>query len=126
METTWLNKSLETLEKHKWSRPENDSDLLTRCHALRKLPLAKFKIEDLRLMISQGIGLRYLIPFAIEKLKENILAQGDSHQGDLLQATRKVSSSFWAQYPQHRIELNALITQQLELLSSHGVDAFLV
>ena len=35
-------------------------------------------------MIGQGIGLKHLLPMAVEELKKNPLAEGDYYEGDLL------------------------------------------
>jgi hypothetical protein len=64
-------------------------------HRLRKKPLGDFTIEDLRIMISQNVGNAQLIPIAIEKLKENIWAEGDFYPGDLLNSVLTSDPSFW-------------------------------
>ncbi|MDY7393910.1 contact-dependent growth inhibition system immunity protein [Aureibaculum sp. 2210JD6-5] len=76
--------SLEQLENEVWSKPNYDSNLVVKCHELRKKAVRDFSIEDLRLMIGQEIGLKYLMPLAIEELEKNILAEGDLYEGDLL------------------------------------------
>ena len=37
-------------------------------------------------MIGQNIGLNFLIPLALDELKQNILAEGDFYEGDLLKS----------------------------------------
>lgn len=51
------DKTLEELDGEKWGEPSYDSYLVTNCHRLRRIPLKDFSVEDLRLMIGQGIGL---------------------------------------------------------------------
>jgi hypothetical protein len=81
-----LSRTLDELEGRDWSKPTYDSYLVTTCHALRRKPLRDFTIEDLRIMIGQGISLAYLLPLAVQKLSENPLSRGDYYAGDLLVA----------------------------------------
>ena len=46
-------------------------------------------------MIGQNIGLNFLIPIAIEKLKQNILAEGDFYEGDLLKSVLTSETDYW-------------------------------
>ena len=46
-------------------------------------------------MISQNIGLKYLIPIATKVLENNILAEGDFYQGDLLKSVLTSEKAFW-------------------------------
>jgi len=90
-----LNNTLEQLEKHDWGEPGYDSNLVKTCHQLRKKPLKDFTTEDLRIMIGQNIGLEFLIPLAIEQLKENILAEGVCYEGDLLNNVLTSEKEYW-------------------------------
>ena len=72
---------------------------MRRCHALRSKPIDEFTIEDLRLMIQQQIGLRYLVPIALQHLRKDPLAEGDFYPGDLLAAILRVAGDFWQQKP---------------------------
>ncbi|MDR3693980.1 contact-dependent growth inhibition system immunity protein [Mucilaginibacter sp.] len=77
LEKNWRYKTIEHLEKVKWPCHEFNSFLVNRMQELRKIPLNKFTTEDLRIMIGQEIGLYYLIPLALEKLTDNLWAEGD-------------------------------------------------
>jgi hypothetical protein len=46
-------------------------------------------------MIGQSIGLRWLVPLALEMLKQNPLAEADLYPGDLLNSVLAVESDFW-------------------------------
>lgn len=81
-----MGKTLEQIENEIWDEPEYDSYLVTTCHKLRKKPIDQFTVEDLRIMISQNIGLNHLLPLAVDVLRENPIAEGDFYQGDLLKA----------------------------------------
>jgi len=95
-ENNWLFKSLESLEKDFWGEiPKDEGHLVSTCHKLRKKQLCELEIEDLRIMIGQNIGLKYLIPIAINALHDNILAEGDYYEGDLLKSVLSSDASYW-------------------------------
>ena len=77
MERHLEGKTLEQLDCQQWGEPNFDSWLIKRARELRKIPLNKFTVEDLRLMIGQGFSPEYLVPIALDVLKEDILAEGD-------------------------------------------------
>ena len=112
----WQEKSLENLEKDYRGEPDYESHLVKTCHQLRKKPLKDFEIEDLRIMIGQNIGLKFLVPLAIEELKQNILAEGDYYEGDLLKSVLTSELSFWTERVDLLDELDKLIQHNLELL----------
>ncbi len=121
-ENNWCEKSLENLEKDYWDEPGYESHLVKTCHQLRKKPLKEFEIEDLRIMIGQNIGLKFLVPIAIEELKENILAEGDYYEGDLLKAVLTSEVSFWTERVDLLDELDKLIQHNQELLDQTDAE----
>jgi len=84
LENNWCYKTIENLEKDKWPQHDFDSFLVRRTQELRKIPLNELTTEDLRIMIGQQIGLDYLVPLALETLTQDIWAEGDFFEGDLL------------------------------------------
>jgi hypothetical protein len=91
-----LERSLEEIEKDNWGHPPPGSTgLVMRIHELRKKPLKDFTVEDLRVVIGQNFSLELLVPIAIEKLKDNILAEGDLYEGDLLQNVLNTDINYW-------------------------------
>lgn len=122
LENNWRNKSLENLEKDVWRAFASDSRLVRRTKELRKIPLDNFTIEDLRLMIGQNFSLDYLIPLAIEKLTEDILAEGDLYKGDLLLAVVNSQQAYWDKAPGHKRELFELINKNRKLIESEGLE----
>lgn len=94
------SKTLEELEGDVWGDPEFDSALVQTCHGLRKKPLAKFTVEDLRVMILQHESLESLVPLALEVLEVDPLAAGDYCPGDLLHAVATLPRTFWRDQPQ--------------------------
>jgi len=95
-ENNWLSKSLESLEKNYWGKiPKDESRLVITCHNLKKKQLKEFDTEDLRIMIGQNIGLKYLIPLALDALNDNILAEGNLYEGDLLKMVLTSNADYW-------------------------------
>lgn len=92
----WLSKSLEILEKDSWGNiPKDEGYLITTCHKLRKKPLKEFETEDLRILIGQDLGLKYLIPMAMKILEKDILTEGHLYEGDLLKAVLAANKDYW-------------------------------
>src|SRR5438874_13777906 len=116
--TQVLDKSLQELEGSDWGEPKYDSYLVRTMHRLRRVPLREFNVEDLRIMIGQNIGLKYLIPLAFEKLGKNALAEGDYYAGDLLKAVLTVRPDVWQQHPEWRIEVQNIAQRAFEILGS--------
>jgi hypothetical protein len=110
------SKSLQQLEGEDWGEPTYDSHLVTECHRLRRVPLHEFTVEDLRIMIGQQIGLRYLIPVALEHLRTDPFAEGDCYLGDLLASVLRADSRFWVASPQLRAEAAQVAQRALSLL----------
>lgn len=123
VENNWRNKTLDYLEKDEWKLlAQSDDRLIDRVMALRKVPLNKFSIEDLRLMIGQEIGLSHLIPLAVEKLKDDLFAEGDFYEGDLLQNVLRVTANFWQDYKNLWVTLNDLLDNNLAEVTERKID----
>lgn len=88
--------TLEQLENDYWGDPpKNSSSLVRTCHELRKKKIIELEEEDLRVLINQNIGLPYLIPIAINRLKENPFIEASYYEGDLLKSVLSSDSQFW-------------------------------
>lgn len=120
-------KSLQDLEEQDWGEPEFDSNLVRTCHRLRRVPLADFTVENLRIMIGQKIGLLFLVPLAIEALQEDPFAEGDHYPGDLLNVVLAVPDSFWSVHANMRDVLRQLVdSASASLLTLPEDDARLI
>jgi len=102
-------KTLDELDPPAWGAPEHDTHLIETCHRLRGKPLGDFSVEDLRIMIGQGVGLRWLVPIAIEALEQDPLVEGDLYPGDLLASLLKVDQEFWTRRSGWRDGLQAVL-----------------
>lgn len=91
--------TLTQLERDDWGAPPYDSHVVTECHRLRHVPLRDLTVENLRLLIGQGMSLTYLVPLALEHLFRDPRVEGDLYPGDLLKAVQGVAEDFWAAHP---------------------------
>lgn len=95
LEHNWRFKTIELLEKDVWpTLSGEETTLIKRCHALRKKVLNDFTVEDLRIMTGQNIGLDYLVPLAIGVLSDDLFAEGDYYEGDLLKNVLNIAPAF--------------------------------
>lgn len=62
----------------------SDSYIEKICYELRHKPLCQLTVENIRLLIGQGVALEYLMPAAIDILHDNPLVEGMHYKGDLL------------------------------------------
>jgi CDI immunity proteins len=109
-----LNKSINELEGNKSSkRPDFDSYPVQKSYDLLDKKLKFYEPEDLRLMIGQSIGLKYLMPIAIKLIKKNPLIEANFFEGDLLLKVLNVDKSFWNNYSELKLEIIQLFTDNL-------------
>lgn len=113
-----LNKSLQDLDGQKWPPPANDSPHFQECHRLHELLLGDFTIANLSTAIGQDIGLEYLVPLAIEKLRYNPLAEGDCYPGDLLANVLRADAAFWRAHPALHLQLIPITERALAIASA--------
>lgn len=117
-----LTKSLSQLNKNLVPNGDASSRLVKRHNELLVKPIKDFSIEDLRLMIGQNTGLPYLIPVAMEQLRENILAEGDYYEGDLLKAVLTSDRGFWEKRTALRQQMLEIIKDQLAYLLDYPMN----
>ena len=124
LENNWRQKSLESLEKKTWPALSSDegSYLIKTCNSLRKKQLQDFTTEDLRIMIGQEIGLYFLIPLAIDTLTDNLFAEGDYYEGDLLKSVLDVDTKFWNDNKDYWQQLNELIKSRRQEIKEMKFD----
>jgi contact-dependent growth inhibition (CDI) system CdiI-like immunity protein len=116
------SKTLEQLEQEDWGEPTFDSHLVRECHRLRRVPVAAFRVEDLRIMIGQQIGLIRLVPLALEKLEGDPLAEGNYYAGDLLNAVVQLPRTFWDGRGEWLRRLSAVIGRAEQWAASADAD----
>lgn len=116
-EQNWRFKSLESLEKKASPPfPIDESSIVQRSWKLYKIPIKEFTVDDVRFMIIQGIGLKYLIHEALEMLHKNLLTEGNYYEGDLLNAVLSVEPEHWVTLEAYWDEVDMLIRDQIRYL----------
>lgn len=106
------NATLEQLEGIKLDdEPSFSSHLVTECHRLYRIPLVEFSIENLRIMIGQSLGLKYLVPLALDELEKDPWVSGDFYEGDLLLALLRADASYWEQDQGSLFRLTSIIDE---------------
>jgi hypothetical protein len=88
--------TLDELEGVVWGPPGYESGLVINVHRLRRVRLKDYRLEDLRVMIGQEVGLPYLVPRALDRLEADPLVEGDLYPGDLLAAVARLGDEFWS------------------------------
>ena len=112
-------KSIEQLEKDIWKNPsEFPTDMVEKCYRFRKISIAELTNEQIRLLISQKIGVEYLIRIALEKLERNILTECDFYEGDLLVAVSSLPTEFWNKNQTEFLTFKNIVEQNSELIKN--------
>ncbi|MBR7838377.1 hypothetical protein KDL01_34220 [Actinospica durhamensis] len=101
--------SLEQLEGA-WPEPRGEvTRLVATVHEVRRRPIGMLGPEELRLLISQGLSLRYLLPLAVEMLRVDPMVEGDLYPGDLLSAALFRGPQAWADVPDAAQEMCRIV-----------------
>ena len=111
--------TIEELEGDRWPEPKFDSHLVLECHRLMKLQLRLFTVENLRIMLGQDIGSRYLVPIALGHLEADPLVAGDFYPGDLLCSVLSLPREFWNAHPELRTRVAAVAARTIDLASAN-------
>lgn len=112
-------KSIEQLEKDIWKNPSKfPTDMIEKCYRYRKISIAELTNEQIRLLISQKIGVKYLIGIALEKLERNILTECDFYKGDLLIAISSLPTEFWNDNKTEFLTFKNIVERNSELIKN--------
>gem|GEM_PF-4967536 len=77
------------------------------------------KVDEIRVMISQDGGLKYLIPKAINLLEKNILEEAIYYPGDLLMAVLGADENYWKEHGFERNCFVKLIERSIDSIKSN-------
>ena len=77
-------------------------------------------------MIGQQIGLRWLVPLALDVLEHNALVSGDYYEGDLLKNVLQIDKSLWHKEPSWRDRTNRILAGLVDIPSDliNAIQAF--
>ena len=95
-----LTLSLEQLENDFWGEPTFDSYVVKTCHKARQKPLEELTYEEIRLLIGQKTGLKYLLPIAVDILEKEPLIEVTFYEGDLMNELLRLDISDWQETEQ--------------------------
>ncbi|MDE6520947.1 MAG: hypothetical protein K2K91_10950 [Ruminococcus sp.] len=91
-------------------------------NALKK-PLNQLSIEEVRLLITQKIGVKYLLPVAVNALEDDIFQEVTYYDGDLLNAVLNLPMSFWSDNENEYEKMRVLIKKNyLKIQSAEFID----
>jgi hypothetical protein len=93
-------KTLEQLEGVVWPHNAYPSRVVQESQRLRRVPVDRLTLEDLRFLLGQQIGSSFLVPVALAHLSDDPLASGDLFRGDLLSNLLALPDEFWAKHPE--------------------------
>jgi len=110
LENNWRQKSIENLEKDFWGQsPKDSTPLVDKVHRLRTIQIEKLEPKDIRLLISQNVGLNFLIPVALDLLRDDIFIATELFEGDLLKSVITVDNKFWNNNKELKDQLDGLL-----------------
>ncbi len=72
------------------------------------------------MLIGQKIGLKFLVPLALQYLKKDPLVQGDFYPGDLLCSVLQVNSDFWEKNKKMYQEIGLIAGKARSLAVGHS------
>jgi hypothetical protein len=104
-------------------RPPLSTSTLKRVAAARRVALRDLSADQLRLLIDQGEGTTYVLPFALAHLERDPLLKAVAVRGDLLTAVLR-AEGFWISRPELRERIRAVVDRALGRLPAvRPVDA---
>ncbi len=117
----YLDKSLTQLLEIIWTKDnvpaEDDSNVVREYYTVTLKKIKDFTNEDVRFCLSQETGLKFVVPIAIEILRDDILAEGDMYPGDIVTNLLRIDAEFWGLHTNLAIEVNNLCASGLEQIA---------
>jgi len=109
------NKSLSELDALNFA-VDWDSPVGERIRALGDTRIRDFSSEDLAFLVRQRVGLQFIVPLSLERLRTHPLTHRDYYPGVLLVAALGVDQSFWHEHPHWRAELEEIAQRTIASL----------
>lgn len=124
MQKNLSNKTLAQILNTKWTGDiptDEDSSVNRHLYYLYNTPIYRYGIEDIRFIIGQEILLEVFVPIALDILYDNILAEGDFYEGDLLYYVLTINPTYWANNSCQLIKFIGLLLKYQETINSYDV-----
>lgn len=99
---THMNKSIVELENIVWEDSDFGSYVVQTSQRAVKKPLNQLSLEEIRLLLSQKIGVPYVLPIAVAALEQDILQEVHYYEGDLLNIVLGLPDAFWRDAKEER------------------------
>ncbi len=116
IEIEW-HKSLDELDGVWGDADVSDTYLVKNCHTLHRKQLSSLTREEIRLCLSQKIGVRWILPLAINILLQEPLACGDMYEGDILSNALRLPQQEWERNEILQPVLNNVASSLLQFLN---------
>lgn len=122
--------SLEELEGLRWPAPPSDTTPMVRnVYELRHRPVASLEPHELARLIGQDVGLPWLLPLAVEILRDTASKQAADgwFDDDLLYAVITRKPEVWATAPEltHELKETVAALTDVSRYVRQDIDAFL-
>lgn len=104
-----INKSIEESENDYWGEPALDSYVIATCHKARQKPIKLLSNEEIRCLIGQKTGLRYLLQAAVDILQNDPLIEVTYFEGDLLLELLRLDIADWQDNESERERFTAIL-----------------
>ncbi|GGY15736.1 hypothetical protein GCM10010358_79520 [Streptomyces minutiscleroticus] len=114
------DRAIEELEGNAWPPPQSETTSLVRgVHDLRKRPIKNLGLDGLRRLISQDVGLRWLLPVALDYLRDTAPDEAVTgwYDDDLLTAVLMRKEQTWRSWPELARHLNETVKMLTDLPS---------
>ena len=122
-----INKSIEELENDYWGDPALDSYVITTCHKARQKPIRSLSNEEIRCLIGQKIGLKYLLPIAVGIVKKEPFIDITLFEGDLLLQLLRLDINDWKYNPNElQIFITIIFDNRSQIENSEDIPSELI
>ncbi|MFE0174947.1 contact-dependent growth inhibition system immunity protein [Streptomyces sp. NPDC059002] len=123
-------RTLDELEGRRWPDPPVDTTPMVRnVYELRRRPVGTLEPHELARLIGQDVGLPWLLPLAVEILRDTApkQAEGGWFDDDLLYAVVTRKPAAWAAAPQlaHELKETVATLTDVSRYVRQEIDAFL-
>ncbi len=117
-----FNSSLDEIEGSNQKYCNLSSGLIEKCMVARTRKIKELSAEEVRILMSQNIGLEYIVPFSLDILEKEPLIFGGLYKGDLLVALLNVDKSFWIKNPKWNNRLMEITIEIEEIYNTISED----
>ncbi|CDX27028.1 conserved hypothetical protein [Mesorhizobium plurifarium] len=114
------DRTLNALLGWKPDSPPYPTSLVEQGNIALATPLRDLSNEQVRLLVSQGFGLEYVVPKAISILVENPLIGVTFYAGDLLTSCLNIPQQFWKENQHLWAELDGILQSLDQTVSEVG------